>query len=65
VHHAKIRIGESVIEMGEAHGPYGPMPPALHVMVSDTDAVYRRALRAGASSIQSQSTGPWGSAPPA
>jgi PhnB protein len=51
VHHAKIRVGDSVIAMGEAHGPYQPMPPALHLYVPDTDAVYKRALEAGASSI--------------
>ncbi len=51
VHHAKIRIGDSVIAMGEAHGPYQPMPPALHLYVPDTDATYRRALEAGAVSI--------------
>src|SRR5215472_15081999 len=51
VHHAKLRIGDSIIAMGEAHGPYQPMPPALHLYVPDTDAVYKRALEAGAVSI--------------
>ena len=51
VHHAKIRVGDSIIAMGEAHGPYQPMPPALHLYVPDTDATYRRALAAGAISI--------------
>src|SRR5271167_3021067 len=26
VHHAAVRIGDSVVEMGEAHGKYPPMP---------------------------------------
>jgi len=51
VHHAKIRIGDSMIAMGEAHGPYQSMPPALHLYVPDTDATYQRALAAGAISI--------------
>jgi PhnB protein len=51
VHHAKLRIGDSIIAMGEAHGPYQPMPPALHLYVSDTDDAYGRALEAGAVSI--------------
>lgn len=51
VHHAKIRVGDSIIAMGEAHGPYQPMPPALHLYVADTDATYKRALDAGAISI--------------
>ena len=51
VRHAKIRIGDSIIAMGDAHGPYQPMPPALHLYVPDTDAAYKRALEAGAISI--------------
>jgi PhnB protein len=51
IHHAKIRIGDSIIAMGEAHGNYLPMPPALHLYTADTDATYKRALEAGAISI--------------
>ncbi|HXW84525.1 MAG TPA: VOC family protein, partial [Candidatus Binataceae bacterium] len=51
VHHAQVKIGDSVIAMGDAHGPYQPMPPALHLYVTDADRVYRRALRAGAKSM--------------
>ncbi len=58
--HAKIRIGESVVEMGEAHGPYQPMPTAYHLYVNDTDAVYRRALAAGAISLSEPADQPWG-----
>lgn len=49
--HAKISIGGSFLEMGEAHGPYQPMPTAIHILVSDTDQTYRRALAAGATSL--------------
>ncbi len=52
IHHAKIRIGDSMLEMGEAHGPYQPMPPAIYLNVSDVDETYRRALRARATSVQ-------------
>jgi PhnB protein len=58
--HAKIRIGESVVEMGEAHGPYQPMPAVYHLYVNDTDAVYRRALEAGAVSVSEPADQPWG-----
>jgi PhnB protein len=51
IHHAKIRIGDSIIAMGEAHGPYQPMPPALHLYVPDVDRTYMRAVEAGAISI--------------
>ncbi len=52
IHHAKIRIGDSMLEMGEAQGPYQPMPPAIYLNVGDVDVTYRRALRARATSVQ-------------
>jgi len=60
VHHAKIRIGESVVEMGEAHGPYQPMPTVFHLYVNDTDAAYRRAVAAGAVPLGEPANQPWG-----
>jgi len=49
--HATIRIGDSILEMGEAHGPYQPMPSMLYLYVPNVDDLYRRALSAGATSI--------------
>jgi PhnB protein len=63
VHHAEIRVGDSVVEMGEPQGPhskYGPMPAMFYVYVPDCDAVYRRALVAGAKSIQEPADQPYG-----
>jgi PhnB protein len=54
VAHAKIRIGDSIVEMGEAHGQWGPMPATIHLYVSDTDAVYRQAMAAGAAKSLSE-----------
>ena len=51
IHHAKIKLGDSVIEFGEAHGQYQPKPAMFYVYVSDVDAAYTRSLRAGAVSI--------------
>jgi PhnB protein len=51
IHHAKLRIGDSVLEMGEAHGPYQPMPTMFYLYIPDVDAVYNRALNAGAVSM--------------
>lgn len=58
--HGKIRIGDSIIEMGEAHGEFQPMPSTLHLYVNDTDAIYQRALDAGATSIVTPSDTPYG-----
>jgi PhnB protein len=63
VHHAEIRVGDSVVEMGEPHGAhtkYGPMPAMFYVYVADCDAVYRRALVAGAKSVSEPADQPYG-----
>jgi PhnB protein len=60
VHHAQIRVGDSVVEMGEANGPYQPMQSMFYLYVPDCDAVYRRALAAGAKSIQEPADHPYG-----
>jgi len=60
VHHAEIRVGDSVVEMGEAHGKYPPMPTMFYVYVPDCDAVYERALKAGATSIAEPVDHPYG-----
>ena len=60
IHHAQVRIGDSIISLGDAHGPYQPMPTTLHLYVPDTDAAYERALKAGAKSIQPPADQPYG-----
>jgi uncharacterized glyoxalase superfamily protein PhnB len=60
IHHAVIRVGDSVIEMGEAHGTYQPMPAMFYLYVPDMDAVYRQALAAGATSFQEPTDQPYG-----
>ena len=46
VRHATIRIGTSMIEMGEAHGQWQPMPMTFMLYVDDVDTWYARALKA-------------------
>jgi len=60
IHHAKIGIGDSALEMGEAHGPYQPMPAMFYLYVPDADAVYLRALNAGATSTAEPADQPYG-----
>src|SRR5580692_1235630 len=60
VHHAEIRVGDSVVEMGEPQGKYAPMPTMFYVYVPDCDAVYQRALQAGATSIMEPVDQPYG-----
>ncbi len=48
---AELRIGESVLMVSGASAR-AVMPAFLYVYVEDTDATYRRALEAGATSIE-------------
>jgi PhnB protein len=50
--HAQIRVGDSVIEMGEAHGKYEPIPAMFYLYVPNVDDVYKTAVAAGATSFQ-------------
>lgn len=58
--HAQLRFGDSMLELSEAHGPYQPMPCAIHYYVPDVDAAYRRAVDAGAVSISLPADQPYG-----
>jgi len=49
--HAKVQIGDSVIELGEARHPSQPLPTAIYLYVNDVDAMYEQALRAGGTSM--------------
>jgi len=60
VHHAEIRVGDSVVEMGEAHDKYEPMPAMFYLYVPDSDTLYRRALAAGAKSLHEPTDQPYG-----
>jgi len=60
VRHAQIRVGDSVIEMGEAQGKYETMPAMFYLYVPNVDDVYRTALAAGATSFQEPADQPYG-----
>ncbi len=58
--HGEFRIGDSRMELGEAHGPWLPMTTMLNVYTEDADTWYRRALDAGATSLQAPADQPYG-----
>lgn len=60
VHHAQVRVGSSVIEMGEAHGKYPPMEAMFYLYVPAVDAVFRRAVAAGATVLSEPADQPYG-----
>jgi PhnB protein len=50
--HAEVRIGDTVVMLGDAGENWPAVPAHLHVYVDDVDATYRRALEAGGLSVQ-------------
>lgn len=48
---AVVTVGDSPVILGEARGDFGPMPASIYLYVEDTDATYKRALAAGATSL--------------
>jgi uncharacterized glyoxalase superfamily protein PhnB len=60
IHHVTVKIGDSHLEMGEAHGPYQPMESMFYLYVPNVDELYRRALKAGGVSISEPADQPYG-----
>lgn len=60
VYHSKVRIGDSIIELGEAHDQWQSMPSAIYLYVEDVDATYKQALSAGATSALEPTDQPYG-----
>jgi PhnB protein len=59
VMHAAVRIGDSVVEMGEAGDAIVPTG-GFFMYVEDVDAVYERAIAAGATSLRPPTNEPAG-----
>lgn len=60
VMHAAMRVGDSMLMLSDACDQMSPMPTALYLYVEDVDAVYRRALDAGATSFMEPADMFWG-----
>lgn len=54
VMHAEVKIGDSIVMMGEPdpRGKWQPRPATLYLYVNDCDAVYRSAIDAGGKSME-------------
>jgi PhnB protein len=50
--HAEVRIDDTVVMLADSAEGWPPVPSHVHVYVSDVDAIYTRALAAGAISVQ-------------
>jgi PhnB protein len=49
--HAEVKIGDTVVMMGEPCDPWPARPCNIYLYVPDVDATYRRAIQAGAKSL--------------
>ena len=52
VMHAEVRIDDTVVMLTDGAPGFPTQPAHAHVYVADVDATYRRALDAGATSVQ-------------
>ena len=52
VAHAEVKLGDSMIMISETSDEYPPNPTMIHVYVEDVDAVYKKAMDAGAESLK-------------
>lgn len=54
--HAEVRIGDSMLMLGEATEEFGPTPATLYLYVEDCDDVFAAALDAGAAIVMEPTT---------
>lgn len=52
VMHAEVRIDDTIVMVADAVEGWPAVPAHVHIYVPDVDAVYRRALDTGATSVQ-------------
>jgi PhnB protein len=57
--HAEVKIGDSIVMMGEGAN-IKSFPAMLHLYMDDCDAIYRRAIEAGAKSLREPADQPYG-----
>jgi uncharacterized glyoxalase superfamily protein PhnB len=60
VMHAEMRIGDSVVMLGEAMENAPQMPVSLYIYLHDVDRTYRAALDAGGESVEEPADQFWG-----
>ena len=60
VMHAEVKVGNSLLMMGQAGENWKPLNAALYLWVADCDATYEQALKAGAASQSAPEDKPYG-----
>lgn len=60
IQHAEVRIGDSIVELGDGQEPWPSRPAAIHLYVADADATFARAAEAGATTLLEPTDMPYG-----
>ncbi|HXN27326.1 MAG TPA: VOC family protein [Candidatus Acidoferrales bacterium] len=60
VMHAEVRIAGSMLELADATAEFKPRASSNILYVPDVDAVFQRAVQAGATSLAAPAARPWG-----
>lgn len=60
VRHAVLRIEGAAVELGEAHTPWESLRTGMYLYVADCDALYQRAVAAGATALHPPADMPYG-----
>ena len=60
VQHAEVRVGDSLVMLGQPTPDKPAMRAAIYLWIDDVDATYARALRAGATSESAPADMPYG-----
>ncbi|HUL16002.1 MAG TPA: VOC family protein [Terriglobales bacterium] len=60
VAYSTVRLGNSILEVGDPHGQWAARPTALHYYVEDSDAVFSKARAAGAEELSPVAQQPYG-----
>jgi PhnB protein len=50
--HAEVRIGDSIVMLGDSSPEFEPTRSSIHLYVDDVDSMYHRALDAGGTSLR-------------
>jgi uncharacterized glyoxalase superfamily protein PhnB len=54
--HAEVKVGDSVVMIADGNADWPGVPCHIHVYVADVDAVFQKAVAAGAEVIQEPKT---------
>ena len=58
--HAELKLGDSMVMVGEAEGQWKPMPACFYLYVEDVDRSYHQALKYGAETVMEPQNMFWG-----